>query len=163
MTSAVFGAKLWLMEALTPVMPYAWAAAALPFLVLWLLARRRVVAAERRAESLAAELRDIKERPDRWEARIERHDLLWFPVLTADPGRREVTEVAPGVPHCKSCVRPMAIEKTEWVCGQCGQRRPETVADLVIIDGVGRDAVKQYLERHPEWRAGARVSGSRGS
>lgn len=131
---------------------YAWAAAALPFIVLWLLARSRAAKAERRAEGLAAELKDLQDRPVSWEARLDRHDLLWFPTVTGDPKERKVTAVAPGVPHCKPCVKAMAIQGKEWVCAGCGQRRPEGVADLMIIDAVGKDAVRQFVERRPGWR-----------
>lgn len=129
------------------------AAAALPFIVLWLLARRRAVGAERRAESLAAELRDLKERPEKWEGRIERHELLWFPVVTGDPRQRAVTGVAAGVPHCRACVKAMGIQGKEWICDGCGQRRPESVADVVILDGITKEASAQFLQRRPGWSA----------
>lgn len=138
---------------------YAWAAAAVPFFLLWLLARRRAVNAERRAEGLAAELKDLKEKPERWEGRIDRYEVLWFPSLTADPKRREVVAIAPGVPHCRSCVQPMAIQKGDWVCAGCGQRKPESIADVTILDGIGREALQHYMQRHPGWRGAEGLSG----
>ncbi len=106
-------------------------------------------AAKKRAAELEAKLGDLESAPKQWEARIERYELLWFPTLTLDAKRRVATALAVGLPHCRSCVKPLSLNKGQWSCAECGHSSPESIADLMITDQIGKDAVKQFLQRNP--------------
>lgn len=107
-----------------------------------------------KAALAAAEARlDAPPPPRAYEARREEFGLLWYPVLTVDEREKRVLSVVAGLPHCQRCVRPLAEEKGgEWVCAGCGERRPPSTADLQVVDTVTRQALAEFLKRHPEHR-----------
>lgn len=108
--------------------------------------------AKKRASDLEKKLSELENAPEKWETRIDRYELLWFPAVVADRKQRAVTSVAPGIPHCRSCIEPLSLNKGEWVCAKCGHRSPESIADLMITDQIGKEAVKQFLQRHPGYQ-----------
>lgn len=142
--------------------PYAVpAAAAVVGLLLGLMLGKALSGAGRhkkRAEELSAKLTELEGRPEQWEARIDRYELLWFPAVTADPRRRVVTAVKPGVPHCRKCVAALSLDRGQWTCAGCGQTSPESIADLMIVDQIGKEAVTQFLQRHPGYTSAQRLS-----
>lgn len=90
------------------------------------------------------------------ESRRELFGLLWFPTLTVKDEERLVVAAAAGLPHCARCVRPLALSSgspEEWSCGGCSERRPGTAADLQVTDSLVADTLKEFLARHPGWRA----------
>ena len=95
-------------------------------------------------------------RPETWEARIDRLDVLWFPIVTYSSAAKKVTKTAPGVPYCKNCVEPLSLSKGNgggWMCPQCKAAFPESLADVSIGDMVTKQALKQFLERRKDYRA----------
>lgn len=97
-------------------------------------------------------LRELRERPETAEFRIERFDLLWFPVVTASVQEMMITAVNPGVPHCGKCAVPLGIDGKEWACARCGARHPETLSDTMVLDTISQLAVKYFQERRPGYR-----------
>jgi len=115
-------------------------------------AARAELAAERAAKSAAPPTRVV-------EDRRERFSLIWFPALTVKDDEKLVVSAAAGVPHCARCVQPLRVAAgaagaaEEWACPRCGDRRPESIADLTVTDSVAAEAVAEYLARHDGWRA----------
>ena len=108
-------------------------------------ALRRAEAAEQSAESLRA-----AERPN--EYRVDRFDLIWFPVVSYLEAEKLVTRASPGVPYCKACVKPLASQGGAWRCPGCSDQRPDSVVDTAATDSVMREAVRFFLQRHPDFR-----------
>jgi hypothetical protein len=140
-------AKLASMPPLPPKVIAA-ASAFVGLVVGFLLGGLRASKAAREAAELKAKLDALDGQPQKWEARIERYDVVWFPIVTAEPKRRAVTGVVAGVPHCKKCVTALSLARNEWSCAKCGHASPESVADVAILDMISKEAVKQYLDRH---------------
>jgi hypothetical protein len=120
--------------------------------VLWGNARSAVTRAEAKLAKAEKLLKEMRERPETAEFRIERFELLWFPVVTASVQTMEITNVVVGVPHCGKCAVPLGLEKGEWVCARCGARHPETLADTMVLDTVAQQAIKYFQERRPGYR-----------
>ncbi len=119
---------------------------------LWISAKtetRKAVEARRKAEKA---LRELKEQPERAEFRVERFELLWFPVVTASIQTMEITGVNPGLPHCAKDAVPLGLDKNEWVCARCGSRHPESLADTMVLDTISDLAIKYFQERRPGYR-----------
>lgn len=141
------------------------AGAVLGILCLALFFRRRGIEAEvlnlrTRIKELEEERHRAKFAPRDWECRIERFDVLWFCALRVSPASREVVSCIAGVPHCKTCVVPLKLERDDWVCPQCATRRPESVGDVLVMDAVARQAADNFLQKHKDYRlAGSRVGG----
>lgn len=137
-----------------PFLPAATAALlAIGFLVLYLVEKRR-------AGALAAQLREsqalaasFKTAPQTFEYRVERFELIWYPLLTVSPAERAITAAAAGLPHCRNCAVAFKSEGKDWACPKCNDRRPETVADTMVVDSVIKEAVKFFLDRHPDYRS----------
>src|SRR5436309_2777310 len=83
-----------------------------------------------RVRELEGELRALKKAPEKIEYRIERYELLWFPLVAASREAREVLTVVCGLPHCKTCVRPLSVsrETADWVCAECRRRYPSSLS-----------------------------------
>lgn len=112
-------------------------------------ARKR---AEARLAPIEAELQALKNRSEKHEFRIERFDLVWYPVVTVDPNAKTIQSAAPGVPHCKACILPLVLEKDAWACRQCGTKHAASLADLAVTDQIVRTALQYFQERHPGYR-----------
>ncbi|MDD5629043.1 MAG: hypothetical protein PHU21_08260 [Elusimicrobia bacterium] len=119
----------------------------------WVLGRRGAAPAERRAAGLQAQLDELAARPLVWEGRVELFDLLWFPEVTASPKTHRVSSVKAGLPHCRECAAPLSLVGGEWACAGCQARRPESVADVAVTDMIAKEALRQFLQRHPDYRA----------
>jgi len=94
--------------------------------------------------------------PRALESRREHYGLLWFPTLTVKEDEKLIVAAAAGLPHCPRCVRPLALSSgppEEWSCGGCSERRPGTTADLQVTDSLVAETLKEFLSRHPDWRA----------
>ena len=92
-----------------------------------------------------------KTEPIKREFRIERHEVLWYPTVTASLQTKEILSVAPGVPHCQKCIVPLKTSEgslQEWVCLGCGARYPESILDSMVINGVTQQALGYFQERH---------------
>lgn len=88
-----------------------------------------------------------------WETRIERLDVLWYPSIQFSSSSKKVLKTVPGVPHCKECVVPLVLkEGTGWSCPMCGNHFSESLVDVSILDVVGKQALKYFLERHKDFR-----------
>lgn len=127
-------------------------ACAATFLILWRRALGAAAAAEDRARQAQKALLELKAGPQQYEVRLERFELLWFPIVTAYSGAQEVVGVAVGLPHCRGCVQPLTLKETGWVCPGCAKIYPESLADVQVMDSVAQDAVKRFLERRKGWR-----------
>ena len=119
-----------------------------------------------------AELAELKSRPPApppprlVECRREAFGLLWFPTLTVDDASRTVTAAAAGLPHCAKCVRALALSSAvpeEWTCEGCGEKRPGTAADFAVVDGVLRDSLREFLQRHAGYRTAPHLSAPKGA
>lgn len=117
-----------------------------------MLGRRGLDAARSRASGLQARLDEIDGRPEAWEGRIEHFDVLWFPVVAASRQTRKVVSVKAGVPHCPKCAVPLTLAHGEWACADCDTRRPESLADLMVVDAVAKQALAQFLQRRRDYR-----------
>lgn len=109
----------------------------------------------RRGEDREAQSSAVEPTPASWETRIERLEVLWYPVVQYLPGQKKVIKTVPGVPHCKKCAAPLSLSKEGkgWVCPQCGDHFVESLVDVSILDIVAKQALKYFLERHKEYRA----------
>lgn len=90
----------------------------------------------------------------KFECRLERRGLLWFPVLTADDDVKLVIGVASGLPHCASCVQPLSLVaglEEQWGCPGCRARHPGQAADLMATDAVLSDCLREFFARHPDY------------
>ena len=97
----------------------------------------------------------------KFECRLERRGLLWFPVLTANDDEKVVTGVASGLPHCAKCVQPLSLGaglEEEWVCPGCRERHPGTSADLMATDSVLTECQRDFFARHPDYSAAPGLS-----
>ncbi len=112
--------------------------------------RRRLL----EVEEEAVRLRAAGKAPEVREYRVERFDVLWFAQVTFRSAAREVTSVAPGVPHCKACVEPLtsAGGRSAWTCARCGASFAESIVDLSSMDIVAGEALKWFLERFKGYR-----------
>ena len=122
--------------------------------------------------SARAELDELKSRPPApppprlVECRREAFGLLWFPTLTVDDASRTVTAAAAGLPHCAKCVKALALSSAvpeEWTCEGCGEKRPGTAADFAVVDGVLRDSLREFLQRHAGYRTAPHLSAPKGA
>jgi len=109
-------------------------------------------AAESRAATLDGELKALRSRPEKHEFRVERFELLWFPTVTVSPREKTIQAVAPGVPHCKACLLPLALEKDQWRCRQCSALHPESLGDVQVTDSISSQALQWFQQRHPGYR-----------
>ncbi len=117
----------------------------------WLWAKAQAKKSALRAAVLEEELRLLKSQPKEWELRVDRFDLLWFPLLKTDG--QKVVSLSVGVPHCRTCVQPLSLsDKQGWKCAGCGAFHPESLADLMVTDSVGGEALKQFLLKHSDYR-----------
>ncbi|MBI5241953.1 MAG: hypothetical protein HY926_15885 [Elusimicrobia bacterium] len=119
----------------------------------WALGRRAAGAQRARAEALQARLDEAAAAPEVWEGRIEHFDVLWFPVVAASRQSRKVISVKAGVPHCPKCAAALVLVRGEWACADCGVRRPESLADLMVVDSIAKQALGQFLQRRRDYRA----------
>jgi hypothetical protein len=90
----------------------------------------------------------------KFECRLERRGLLWFPVLTAADDEKLVVGVASGLPHCIRCVQPLNLvtgHAEEWSCSRCRERHPGASADLMATDAVLADCLREFFSRHPDY------------
>ncbi|MFA5140630.1 MAG: hypothetical protein WC728_15485 [Elusimicrobiota bacterium] len=117
----------------------------------WRRSKSALEAARAGAAKLEAQLAAQRSAPMEREYRVELFDLLWFPLVKADPAGKSVLEVQAGLPHCRACVAPLksAQGSSEWACPKCGARRPNSVADLAVIDDVKKAALALFRQRHP--------------
>lgn len=125
------------------------AAAAAFFALLAAWKARQAGRFRRELGALAARLKEIESAPRRHEYRLERFDVLWFPVVTYAPETGEVLQVVAGVPHCPRCAKPLKAPPGdgEWSCPSCGARRPASVTDLTVADSVAKQAREYFLQR----------------
>lgn len=128
------------------------AAAALFSLVGWFWAMSQAKKAAARAAALEEDLKLLKAQPREWELRVDRFDLLWFPLLSSTTDKK-VVGLAVGVPHCRACVQPLSLGDKGWRCAGCGGTHPESLADLMVTDSVAAEALKQFLLKHNDHRA----------
>lgn len=123
-------------------------------LLLFVWAVAATAKAKARAARLArteAELAELKTAPRDQEYRMERYDVLWFPVVTYKPLEKALTAVQAGSPHCPKCVKPLKAGPGEnWQCPGCGIQRPSSVVDVVVTDQIAGQAALWFLERHPD-------------
>ncbi len=90
-----------------------------------------------------------------WETRIERLEVLWYPVIHFSAAAKRVVKTVPGVPHCKACVLPLTLKDGKgWVCPRCDNHFAESLVDVSILDMIGKQALRYFLERHKEYQAG---------
>lgn len=110
----------------------------------------RILAVLRQVKSLEADLERTRSEPVKWEYRLERYELLWYPVVTAAPDSKKIISIAPGIPHCMKCIVPLATHGAlaEWECSQCGAKHPESIVDAVVTDGIVNQALGYFKERH---------------
>jgi hypothetical protein len=90
----------------------------------------------------------------KFECRLERRGLLWFPVLTASDDEKLVSGVASGLPHCANCVQPLSLAgglEEQWACPGCHARHPSASADLMATDAVLADCLREFFARHPDY------------
>jgi hypothetical protein len=128
------------------------AVAALMFVLLIAeTARRRKLAA--RVQTLEAAVALLEGGPKSAEFRVDRYDLLWYPKVEFSEKDKTFGKIAAGIPHCKKCVLPLKLDGKEWVCSGCSQRRPESVADIMVMDSITKEATAFFLERHKDFRA----------
>jgi hypothetical protein len=136
------------------MIPATLAAAALllaALIVMWRAAARRAAALE--AHNRARENETLV-----WEGRLERAEVLWLPKVSYRPALKLCQPPVTGVPHCRFCEKPMALSGQEWSCAGCGKRYPESVADVMILDWVAKDALKKFLESHPGYSRGSKIT-----
>lgn len=123
-------------------------------LLVWALALRRARASAR-ADSAAREreLAELKARPLEVEYRIERFDVLWYPVVTADPAARRVLKTLAGSPHCARCSVRLKSTGAErgWACPECGFHVAAALADLQVTDTVAQEALRYFLQRRKDY------------
>ena len=89
-----------------------------------------------------------------FECRLVRSGLLWYPVLTARDDEKLVVSASSGLPHCARCVCPLKLvsDRTEeWVCSGCGERHGGRAADLMAVDAVLTDCLREFFARHPDY------------
>ncbi|MBI3552994.1 MAG: hypothetical protein HY077_10805 [Elusimicrobia bacterium] len=127
-------------------------AAAAVILVLLVFEKFRNLSLSARLAAAENELKMLKSSPETAELRVERYELLWFPAVVFSSTQKTLEKVSAGLPHCRQCVIALKLDGQEWVCPQCRARRPESVADVMITDSVEKEATKQFLERHREYR-----------
>ncbi len=61
--------------------------------------------------------------------------------------------VTAGLPYCRACAVPLKLqEKGAWACLECGSRHPGSLANTMVMDTVGQQAVKEFLQRHKGYR-----------
>lgn len=103
----------------------------------------------RERDALAARLKELESAPRRHEYRLERFDVLWFPVVTYEPASGEVLQVVAGAPHCPACAKALKAPPGdgEWSCPGCGAKRPASVTDLAVSDSVAKQAREYFLQR----------------
>ena len=94
------------------------------------------------------------------EYRVERFDVLWYPVVSFSPASKTVSGARAGLPHCKSCVLPLGSGGSDggWVCPRCKTAYPASLADLAVVDTVGREALRYFLERDKDYKVTAGAS-----
>lgn len=119
----------------------------------WALGRRTAGEQRARADALQGQLDAAAAAPEVWEGRIEHFDVLWFPVVTASRQTRKVVSVKAGVPHCPKCAAALTLARGEWACADCDTRRPESLADLMVVDAIAKQALEQFLQRRRDYRA----------
>ena len=119
-------------------------------LCLWAAARRRK--AEAALATAQAELQALRSKPSQQEFRMERFELIWYPVITYSASDQAILSAAPGVPHCRACILPLVLERGEWLCRQCASKHPESLADMLVTDSIVAQALKYFQERHPGYR-----------
>lgn len=128
-------------------------AAAALFLLWAVIERVRASRLAGRAAALQAEVDALKSAPLKQEFRMDRFEVLWFPTVTASEAGKVVTQVVPGLPHCKSCVASLTLAADHsFSCGRCGAKFAASLADVFVTDSVSKDAVKFFQERHPGFR-----------
>jgi hypothetical protein len=110
--------------------------------------RARRKAQTERDEALG-ELQALRSKPGKQEFRLERFELLWFPVVTFSEKDRSILSAAPGVPHCRACLIPLALNHESWDCRQCGGRHAASLADTAVTDAIVNEALRFFSERHP--------------
>jgi hypothetical protein len=120
--------------------------------ILWINELKRAQRAEELRAKAEKALRDSKNQPERAEFRIERFDLLWYPVVSASLETMRIDSVVVGVPHCGKCAVPLGLAGKEWACARCSARHPESVTDTMATDSVAQQAVKYFQERRPGYR-----------
>ena len=108
---------------------------------------RRKAQAER--DAALGELQALRSRPGKQEFRLDRYELLWFPVVTFSEQDKTILSAAPGVPHCRSCLIPLALNHESWDCRQCGKRNAASLADTAVTDSIVNEALRYFSERHP--------------
>ncbi len=117
------------------------------------LSRVALSKAARRADAAEAELAALKTGPRQVEQRIERFELLWFPALSVREEPPHVLSVTAGLPYCRACVAPLKLQaQGDWACLECGARHPGSLADTMVMDAVGQQALKEFLQRHKGYR-----------
>ncbi|MFH1723098.1 MAG: hypothetical protein ABII00_00600 [Elusimicrobiota bacterium] len=111
--------------------------------------------AQGRAAALEAELAALRAKPVEREFRIERYDVLWFPVVTSSPAEKKVLGVKSGLPHCKKCALPLkaATGSEAWSCSACGAQSPASVTDLYVSDSIAKLALQYFQQRHSDYVA----------
>ena len=122
-----------------------------------LLRAEKGILGERLAK-IEKELQDMKAGPLRIECRVERFELIWYPVITASKASNEILSVVPGVPHCTHCVVPLtaAGNSGEWSCPLCRAKHPASISDIMALDVVSKEAMRYFLERHKGYRLPAK-------
>ncbi|MFH2202181.1 MAG: hypothetical protein ABIJ96_03620 [Elusimicrobiota bacterium] len=124
-------------------------------LLLILVARRRPSDEPLKKElaGLQRTLAELRGKPLEQEFRIERYELLWYPVVTYSPPEKKVLKITVGIPHCpKCCVAMKGLDEKVWGCPQCKTTCPASVTDLSVMDSIEKLARGYFLERRPDYR-----------
>lgn len=137
---------------MTPAAALPWGLAAAALVVAagfaWAYAR-----AKARAAALEAELAVVLGADRHNEYRLERFDLIWYPVVSYQEKDKVLARASPGVPFCRKCVKPLAPDDEGWKCPGCGARSPDSIADTAATDSIVREAIRCFLQRRPDYRA----------
>lgn len=136
---------------------WAFAVSTVFFAVRQHLQGRRLREARLESQRLRSELEKAGGAARSWEYRLERFDVLWFASVTALPASREVARVVAGLPHCPSCVVPLAksAKGEGWSCPRCEFATTAALEDVALMDVIEKQALRHFKERHPDFRTAA--------
>jgi len=128
--------------------------AAFLFFAFWLVARKGNMTLARRLEALEGRLAELKNAPGEQEYRLERHDLLWYPLLKYSPAEKKILSVTIGVPHCPGCfVQVKVAGNKDFSCPKCAKSFPGSVVDLSVMDSMEKLVRSYFRQRRPEFTA----------
>jgi hypothetical protein len=122
------------------------------FLILWLVTWKAKGSIEGTLAALKSELASLKAVLPEQEYRVERHDLLWYPVLQYSPSEKKIVKVTVGAPHCPACFVPLKVGPSKnFLCPKCSKNVPESVTDLSVMDSIDKLVRSYFVEKRPEY------------